>query len=206
MTMKYEVASFAGGNTSGGTLPPAAERHNNNGGDVAVPVGYRFKPTDEELVKHYLMDKAFNPASPLPSYIGRDIQASRFLNLPPHRLVSLMSNGEREWFLFIHQDQDLESEAIWTTGCEVRRMVGNGVGFWRSFQASEKPICDSSGAPLGFKSQSTYFTAASSSSSSSSKKTHWKLHEYRLHSPRNIRGQEWVLARLIRGTDYNRNM
>ncbi|CAL1411272.1 unnamed protein product [Linum trigynum] len=36
------------------------------------------------------MDKAFNSASPLPSYIGRDIQASRFLNLPPHRLARLL--------------------------------------------------------------------------------------------------------------------
>ncbi|CAN0871009.1 hypothetical protein LINGRAHAP2_LOCUS9724 [Linum grandiflorum] len=34
-----------------------------------LPAGYRFRPTDVELVKHYLMVKAFNPASPLPAFI-----------------------------------------------------------------------------------------------------------------------------------------
>lgn len=42
-----------------------------NGGGIRLPVGYRFCPTDEELVGHYLKRKVFDlplPASVIPEF------------------------------------------------------------------------------------------------------------------------------------------
>lgn len=49
-----------------------------------LPVGYRFLPTDEELVTHYLMNKAFY--KPLPAHVGQDINASELYSKPPNTL------------------------------------------------------------------------------------------------------------------------
>ncbi|ESR53952.1 hypothetical protein CICLE_v10023783mg [Citrus x clementina] len=40
---------------------------------MELPVGYRFKPTDEELVFHYLINKACNRA--LPAQAVKEITA-----------------------------------------------------------------------------------------------------------------------------------
>ncbi|CAN1839826.1 NAC domain-containing protein 77, partial [Linum perenne] len=161
-----------------------------------LPVGYRFKPTEVELAKYYLMEKAFNPASPLPAFIGVDIEASEFCTMAPSDLVPNFRQEEREWFFFVHlgSDQDLK-------GKMVKRAVKNGRGNW--ILVSKEVICDSTGVPLAYKSELMYFLA--STSSSHQRKTHWKLEEYRLHTSLNLRGQQWLLARLKRGTDYQRN-
>lgn len=60
------------------------EKQNNfvvNGG-LKLPIGYRFRPTDEELVVHYLKSKVFGlplPASIIPEL---DVFQSHPLGLP----------------------------------------------------------------------------------------------------------------------------
>lgn len=49
-----------------------------------LPVGYKFLPTDEELVIHYLMNKLLNRL--LPANIAPDIDASEFYSKPPNSL------------------------------------------------------------------------------------------------------------------------
>ena len=52
---------------------------------VSLPVGYRFMPTDEELVKHYLMNKACSRAVPAVDAI-QEIDATRFYSNHPKNL------------------------------------------------------------------------------------------------------------------------
>lgn len=77
-------------------------------------------------------------------------------------------------------------------------MVGNGTGFWKSME-DEDPVHNSDGDVFAFKIHLTYF----SGSLNKAKKTHWKMEEYRLPTKH---GDEWVLARLKRGTDYIRSI
>ncbi|XP_021669567.2 NAC domain-containing protein 101-like [Hevea brasiliensis] len=158
-----------------------------------LPVGYRFLPTDEELVTHYLMNKVLY--KPLPAHVAQDINASQFYSKPPNNIVTF-SSGEREWYFFIYLDADFlgENKAI--------RNVGDGIGFWKS-SGQEKPICNSDGNVFALRFHFTYF----SGTLSNAKKTHWKMDEYRLptqcDTDHNFKGEGWVLGRLRRGMEYN---
>ncbi|RVW85593.1 hypothetical protein CK203_037587 [Vitis vinifera] len=49
-----------------------------------LPMGYRFLPTDEELVVYYLINKAFY--RPLPAEVIPDIREREFYSSPPSDL------------------------------------------------------------------------------------------------------------------------
>ncbi|XWS60466.1 hypothetical protein CRYUN_Cryun07bG0038800 [Craigia yunnanensis] len=157
-----------------------------------IPVGYRFVPTDEELVTHYLINKVF--CNPVPAASAfEEINATELYNKPPKSSVQF-SSGEREWFFFIHDRNfdDEQNKAI--------RMVGDGLGFWRSDE--EKPLFDKNGNVLAFKIHLNYFSGCFSKA----KKTHWRMVEYRLpiqfYTLHNYK-EKWVVGRLTRGKDYN---
>ncbi|OMO59295.1 No apical meristem (NAM) protein [Corchorus olitorius] len=154
-----------------------------------LPIGYRFVPTDEELVNHYFINKVF--CNPLPASTFHEIHATKFYSMPPKSLVEFASD-ERQWFFFI--DDDEKNKGI--------RRVGDGVGFWHSNGDDEKPILDPNGFVLAFKLHFIYF----SGTLSNPKKTHWSMDEYRLpkqfYSLHNLK-EEWAVGRLKRGRDYN---
>lgn len=50
-----------------------------------LPVGFRFMPTDEELVTHYLMNKASYRAVPVADAI-QEIDATQFYSNHPKNL------------------------------------------------------------------------------------------------------------------------
>ncbi|PRQ37170.1 putative transcription factor NAM family [Rosa chinensis] len=156
-----------------------------------LPVGFRFMPTDEELVTHYLMNKACSRAVPVADAI-QEIDATRFYSNHPKNLVTF-SDGEREWFFFIHEDD--ESCSSHAQRKRTVREVGNGLGFWKP-NGSENPICNEDGNVFATKIYLTYFSG--SCHSNKPKRTHWKMVEYHLQIRR-----EWVvLGRLQRGMDY----
>ena len=53
-----------------------------------LPVGFRFLPTDEELVTYYLINRVYY--RPLPAKPIQDIHASEFYGSPPHHLGTLI--------------------------------------------------------------------------------------------------------------------
>lgn len=50
-----------------------------------LPVGFRFMPTDKELVTHYLMNKVFHRPVPAAEAI-QDIDATQFYSTHPKNL------------------------------------------------------------------------------------------------------------------------
>ncbi|CAN0896075.1 NAC domain-containing protein 68 [Linum grandiflorum] len=163
------------------------------------PLGYRFKPSDRELVKHYLLPKSMGSESDpnVIGCIGNIMNASDFYAFPPYDLVCPIVKKE-EWYVFIRQDQQSgDSDEDDVNKLTVKRTVGtDGEGFWESLKSFEVTICDhSTGMPIGFKSEYAYY---SSCSTRGILKTEWKLDEYRLCNPANPKGEQWVVARLTR--------
>ncbi|KAB2053476.1 hypothetical protein ES319_A12G190800v1 [Gossypium barbadense] len=157
-----------------------------------LPVGFRFLPTDVELVTHYLINKViYNPFS---SFIFQEINATELYTNSPKNF--------REWFFFIYMDMNIDNmhnKAI--------EKGGDELGFWQSI-GDRKCVKDTNGNILATKITFIYF----SGSPSHRKKTHWRIDEFRLpiqfytlHNSKKIEGNnftEWAAGRLARGRDY----
>ncbi|XP_050225549.1 NAC domain-containing protein 72-like [Mercurialis annua] len=160
-----------------------------------MPPGYKFLPTDEELITHYLMNKVSDYES-LPPHDFEDIDDDELHSKPPSNLVTY-SCGEREWYFFIHEGEEFVKRSS-------NRIVGDGLGFWRA-NGQEQPVFNSDGNVFAFKTQFTYF---SGSSQKNATKTHWRMEKYRLPNDQchledcYCKGKEWVLGRLKRGMSY----
>ncbi|KAI5351394.1 hypothetical protein L3X38_004285 [Prunus dulcis] len=60
-----------------------------------LPVGFRFMPTDKELVTHYLMNKVFDRPVPAAEAI-QDIDATQFYSTHPKNLDSTKIREEKK--------------------------------------------------------------------------------------------------------------
>ncbi|KAI3454747.1 hypothetical protein Pfo_011410 [Paulownia fortunei] len=174
-----------------------------------LPIGWRFVPTDEELIRSYLAKKVGSGS--LPAQVIKEIDATEFYSKHPKDLVENLANQEEdryfetERYFFIHGDDYFHGEM------KRYRRVGDGIGYWRSI-GKEDPICDGDGNVFAFKIHSTYFSA-----NSKPKKTHWKMEEYRLFNlgrrsssssedEEDLHVEEWVVARITRGNSYIKRM
>ncbi len=152
-------------------------------GELELPPGFRFHPTDEELVNHYLCTKC--AAHPIAAPIIKEIDLYKF---DPWQLPEMGVYGEKEWYFFTPRDRK------YPNGSRPNRAAGSG--YWKATGA-DKPI----GKPkaLGIKKALVFYAGKAPKGV----KTNWIMHEYRLanvdRSPankNNLRLDDWVLCRI----------
>ncbi|KAK4490123.1 hypothetical protein RD792_000780 [Penstemon davidsonii] len=152
--------------------------------DLQLPPGFRFHPTDEELVMHYLCRKCTSQSISVP--IIKEIDLYKF---DPWKLPDLALYGEKEWYFFSPRDRK------YPNGSRPNRTAGSG--YWKATGA-DKPI----GNPkaVGIKKALVFYTGKAPKG----EKTNWIMHEYRLadvdRSARkmnhSLRLDDWVLCRI----------
>jgi len=164
-----------------------------------LPPGFRFRPTDEELVVHYLRRRAL--AAPLPAAV--DIPDVRILAhdpsdlLPPGECVRARapacrspSSPELIW-LGGHLAGWSEQERYFFTCKEAKYVKGRranratGAGYWKA-TGKEKPVAVTVPVPargqaaqavlVGMKRSLVFYRGKPPTGS----KTDWVMHEYRL--------------------------
>ncbi|KAJ7531018.1 hypothetical protein O6H91_14G028800 [Diphasiastrum complanatum] len=157
--------------------------------------GFRFHPTDEELVVHYLSAKAAARPFPIPIIAELDLYKFDPWDLPKRALF-----GEREWYFFSPRDRK------YPNGARPNRAAASG--YWKA-TGIDKPILRSSGCvqTVGVKKALVFYKGKAPRGI----KTNWIMHEYRLTDsagkPSNsrkkgsLRLDDWVLCRI-----YNRNV
>ncbi|RDX82821.1 NAC transcription factor 25, partial [Mucuna pruriens] len=165
-----------------------------------LPPGFRFHPTDEELVVHYLKRKA--ASSPLPVAIIADIDLYKF---DPWELPSKATFGDHEWYFFSPRDRK------YPNGARPNRAATSG--YWKA-TGTDKPILTSDGhLKVGVKKALVFYGGKPPKGV----KTNWIMHEYRLvddlynstskpplaaHDPPNkknsLRLDDWVLCRIYK--------
>jgi hypothetical protein len=153
-------------------------------GELVLPPGFRFHPTDEELVNHYLCRKC--AALPLAVPIIKEIDLYKF---DPWQLPEMALYGEKEWYFFSPRDRK------YPNGSRPNRAAGTG--YWKATGA-DKPI----GKPktLGIKKALVFYAGKAPRGV----KTNWIMHEYRLANVdrsaskrnNNSRLDDWVLCRI----------
>ncbi|KAI3979116.1 hypothetical protein MKX01_033026 [Papaver californicum] len=128
-----------------------------------LPPGFRFHPTDEELVVHYLKKKA--SAYPLPVRIIAEIDLYKF---DPWELPDKATFGEQEWYFFSPRDRK------YPNGARPNRAATSG--YWKA-TGTDKPILTSGGTQkVGVKKALVFYGGKPPQGI----KTNWIMHEYRL--------------------------
>ncbi|CAA0839514.1 NAC domain-containing protein 2 [Striga hermonthica] len=157
------------------------------GGDrqLNFPAGFRFHPTDDELVVHYLCRRCAGLQISVP--IIAEIDLYKF---DPWELPEMALYGEKEWYFFSPRDRK------YPNGSRPNRAAGTG--YWKATGA-DKPV----GRPktLGIKKALVFYAGKAPRGV----KTNWIMHEYRLANVdrsagnskgNNLRLDEWVLCRI----------
>ncbi|CAN8260499.1 unnamed protein product [Cochlearia groenlandica] len=167
---------------------------------ASLPPGFRFHPTDEELILHYLTKKV--SSSQVPRSIIADVNIYKS---DPWDLPAKAPFSEKEWYFFSPRDRKYPNGArpnraaasgYWkATGTDKLISVPNGEGFNENIGIKKALVFYKGKPPKGVK-------------------TNWIMHEYRLSdslSPKKIneanslnskeysmRLDDWVLCRIYK--------
>lgn len=132
--------------------------------DVVLP-GFRFHPTDEELVGFYLKRKILQQSLPIELIKQVDIY-----KYDPWDLPKLVATGEKEWYFYCPRDRKYRNST--------RPNRVTGAGFWKA-TGTDRPIYSSDGAKcIGLKKSLVFYRGRAAKGI----KTDWMMHEFRLPS------------------------
>ncbi|CAO2140676.1 unnamed protein product [Urochloa humidicola] len=163
------------------------------GSDLFLPPGFRFHPTDEEVITSYLQQKFLNP-----SFDPRAIGEVDLNKCEPWDLPSKAKMGEKEWFFFCHKDMK------YPTGMRTNRATKEG--YWKATGKDREIFFKASAAGgagrelVGMKKTLVFYMGRAPRGS----KTNWVMHEFRLegtarHSNAKLRfnpKDEWVVCKV----------
>ncbi|KAK9698344.1 hypothetical protein RND81_08G097400 [Saponaria officinalis] len=151
---------------------------------MELPPGFRFHPTDEELITHYLsekfLDRNFNAIA---------IGEADLNKIEPWELPKKAKWGEKEWYFFCIRDRK------YPTGQRTNRATE--AGYWKA-TGKDKEIYRAK-TLVGMKKTLVFYTGRAPKG----EKSNWVMHEYRLHGkfpnnnlPKNVKN-EWVISRVF---------
>ncbi|XP_022891165.1 NAC transcription factor 29-like [Olea europaea var. sylvestris] len=158
-----------------------------------LPPGFRFHPTDEELIMCYLRNQA--TSKPCPVSIILEVDIYKF---DPWELPAKAEFGENEWYFFTPRDRK------YPNGVRPNRAAVSG--YWKA-TGTDKAIYSGS-RNVGVKKALVFYKGKPPKGV----KTDWIMHEYRLNESRSqplkqngsMRLDDWVLCRIYKKKNLGR--
>ncbi|KAL5726130.1 hypothetical protein ACHQM5_009199 [Ranunculus cassubicifolius] len=146
-----------------------------------LPPGFRFHPTDEELLTYYLSHKVSDY-----QFISRVIADVDLNKCEPWDLPGKAAMGEKEWYFFSLRDRK------YPTGLRTNRATN--AGYWKT-TGKDKEIYQS-GVLVGLKKTLVFYKGRAPKG----EKSNWVMHEYRLDNkfPYKPTKDEWVVCRVFK--------
>ncbi|KAK6785752.1 hypothetical protein RDI58_019207 [Solanum bulbocastanum] len=155
--------------------------------EMALP-GFRFHPTDEELVGFYLRRKV-EKRPPINIELIKQIDIYKY---EPWDLPKSSNMGEKEWYFFCRRGRKYRNS--------VRPNRVTGCGFWKA-TGIDKPIYNSADQCIGLKKSLVYYRGSAGKGT----KTDWMMHEFRLPSENDKstkhiaqEAEVWTLCRIFK--------
>ncbi|KAE8735059.1 NAC domain-containing protein 86 [Hibiscus syriacus] len=133
------------------------------GDDQLWPPGFRFHPTDEELVLYYLKRKICRKSLKLDIIRETDVYKWDPDELPGQ---SILKNGDRQWFFFCPRDRK------YPNGARSNRATIHG--YWKAIGKDRTISCNS--RTVGIKKTLVFYRGRAPSG----KRTDWVMREYTL--------------------------
>ncbi|PKA66303.1 NAC domain-containing protein 7 [Apostasia shenzhenica] len=157
-----------------------------------VPPGFRFHPTDEELVDYYLRRKV--ASTKIAHNVIKDVDLYK---IEPSDLQDICKIGEEEqheWYFFSHKDKK------YPTGARTNRATKTG--FWKA-TGRDKPIYIKHNL-IGLRKTLVFYRGRAPNG----QKSDWIMHEYRLESDENnwsSQEEGWVVCRAFKKRAFSMN-
>ncbi|KAL3641523.1 hypothetical protein CASFOL_016491 [Castilleja foliolosa] len=159
-------------------------------GGGGVPPGFRFHPTDEELLHFYLKKKVCFQKFDMD--VIREVDLNKIEPWDLQERCKIGSTPQNEWYFFSHKDRK------YPTGSRTNRATG--AGFWKA-TGRDKCIRNSF-SKIGMRKTLVFYRGRAPHGL----KTDWIMHEYRLieqdddsphHDPNNHE-DGWVVCRVFK--------
>ncbi|KAG6423975.1 hypothetical protein SASPL_114384 [Salvia splendens] len=150
---------------------------------LILPPGFRFHPTDEELVSHYLSPKVLDP-----NLTTKAIGEVDLNKVEPWDLPWKAKTGETEWHFFCLTDRK------YPTGLRINRATS--AGYWKA-TGKDKEIYRAK-VLVGMKKTLVFYVGRAPRGV----KSNWVMHEYRLQGNNNnmFSKNEWVVCKVFNKT------
>ncbi|XP_031390232.1 NAC domain-containing protein 7-like [Punica granatum] len=149
-----------------------------------VPPGFRFHPTDEELVDYYLRKKINSRRIDLD--VIKDVDLYKIEPWDLQELCRISVEEQNEWYFFSHKDKK------YPTGTRTNRATA--AGFWKA-TGRDKAIYSKHDL-IGMRKTLVFYKGRAPNG----QKSDWIMHEYRLETDENGTPQEegWVVCRVFK--------
>ncbi|TKY61204.1 NAC domain-containing protein 43 [Spatholobus suberectus] len=133
-------------------------------GQSQVPPGFRFHPTEEELLQYYLRKKVSYEKIDLD--VIRDVDLNKLEPWDIQEECKIGTTPQNDWYFFSHKDKK------YPTGTRTNRATS--VGFWKA--TGRDKFIHSNGKRIGMRKTLVFYKGRAPNG----QKSDWIMHEYRL--------------------------
>ncbi|KAH7691117.1 NAC domain-containing protein [Dioscorea alata] len=150
--------------------------------ESTLPPGFRFYPSDEELICHYLYKKVadHHQSASEGTMVVVDLHTCEPWELP--EIAKLTAN---EWYFFSFRDRK------YSTGSRTNRATKSG--YWKATGKDRMIYNTSSNVIVGMRKTLVFYSGRAPNGI----KTCWVMHEFRLENPHTLPKEDWVLCRVF---------
>ncbi|CAL0315423.1 unnamed protein product [Lupinus luteus] len=168
-------------------------------GQSQVPPGFRFHPTEEELLQYYLKKKVSYEKIDLD--VIRDVDLNKLEPWDIQEKCKIGTTPQNDWYFFSHKDKK------YPTGTRTNRATA--VGFWKA--TGRDKVIYSNGKRIGMRKTLVFYKGRAPHG----QKSDWIMHEYRLDDNNfndttivsNVNGdggqeEGWVVCRIFKKKNH----
>ncbi|KAI3682648.1 hypothetical protein L1987_82767 [Smallanthus sonchifolius] len=145
-----------------------------------LPPGFRFYPSDEELVCHYLYKKIANEDVLKGTLVEIDLHICE-----PWQLPEVAKLNSSEWYFFSFRDRK------YATGYRTNRATNTG--YWKATGKDRAVVDPKTGSLAGMRKTLVFYKNRAPNGI----KTGWIMHEFRFENPNIPPKEDWVLCRVF---------
>ncbi|KAJ6879686.1 NAC transcription factor [Populus alba x Populus x berolinensis] len=170
-------------------------------GQSQVPPGFRFHPTEEELLHFYLRKKVSFEKIDLD--VIRDVDLNKLEPWDIQERCKIGTTPQNDWYFFSHKDKK------YPTGTRTNRATA--AGFWKA--TGRDKVIQSTGKRIGLRKTLVFYKGRAPHG----QKSDWIMHEYRLDDSAgdhtnvsNVMEEEaaqeegWVVCRIFKKKNLNK--